>query len=207
MHICAHGVLLHSLSKIGAVVDRIESDGLDGAIGIIAGPAARSVLSQQPSWQSSRTTIAAANLVFSDVLHHFPKLKVILAHGRGCVAALCGRWQRGALTARPGIPALSLSPADAVRRSHVYSLVHSPAMLRSIIDIAGEDRMLLGSDWPFPMGAPSAEYDLGPLDAALKTKIRKTNAEAVFGTRLGPPSSWVRSDNSLLPTLMKMRRT
>jgi hypothetical protein len=128
LHICAHGVLLHSLSKIGAVVDRIESDGLDGAIGIIAGPAARSVLSQQPSWQSSRTTIAAANLVFSDVLHHFPKLKVILAHGRGRVATLCGRWQRGALTARPGIPALSLSPADAVRRSYVYSLVHSPAM-------------------------------------------------------------------------------
>ena len=41
-----------------------------------------------------------------------------------------------------------------------------------------------GSDWPFPMGASSAEYDLGILDDPLKLKIRKTNVEAVFGTHL-----------------------
>ena len=34
------------------------------------------------------TTIAAANLIFAGVMHRFPGLKVILAHGGGCVAAL-----------------------------------------------------------------------------------------------------------------------
>lgn len=62
------------------------------------------------------TTIAAANLIFAGVVHRFPGLKVILAHGGGCVAALCGRWQRGAVTNRPGIPKLTLEPKDAVRR-------------------------------------------------------------------------------------------
>lgn len=132
------------------------------------------------------TTIAAANLVFAGVLHRFPGLKVILAHGGGCVAALCGRWQQGVATKRPGVPELPLPPVDAVRRFYVDSLVHSPRFLEAIIGIIGEDRILLGSDWPFAMGAPSAEHDLGALDAALKHKIRKGNAETVFGARLRP---------------------
>lgn len=130
------------------------------------------------------TTIAAANLVFAGVMHRFPRLKVILAHGGGCVAALCGRWQRGAITKRPGIAEMPLVPVDAVRRFYVDSLVHSPAFLRAIVESVGEDRVLLGSDWPFPMGAPSADHDLGALDPALRDRIRKTNAEAIFGSRL-----------------------
>ena len=52
----------------------------------------------------------------------------------------------------------------------------------------GEDRILLGSDWPFPMGAANAEHDLAHLDPVLKRKIRKTNAQQVFGARLIAPS-------------------
>jgi aminocarboxymuconate-semialdehyde decarboxylase len=130
------------------------------------------------------TTIAAANLVFAGVMHRFPDLQVILAHGGGCVAALSGRWQRGMATNRPGIAKLDLEPADAVRRFHVDSLVHSPALLQTIIEVIGDDRILLGSDWPFPMGAPSAAHDIGGLDPALQHKIRKTNAERLFGSRL-----------------------
>ncbi|HZP74624.1 MAG TPA: amidohydrolase family protein [Pseudolabrys sp.] len=130
------------------------------------------------------TTIAAANLIFAGVMQRFPGLNVILAHGGGCVAALCGRWQQGAATKRPGIPPLQMQPREAVRRFYVDSLVHSAAFLDAIIAVIGDDRILLGSDWPFPMGAPSAEHDLGALPRALQQKIRKTNAEAAFGGRL-----------------------
>jgi aminocarboxymuconate-semialdehyde decarboxylase len=60
------------------------------------------------------------------------------------------------------------------------------------MDLIGADRILLGSDWPFPMGASSAEHDLAHLDISLKRKIRKTNAEDVFGLRL---SARARSDS------------
>ena len=285
LHICAHGVPLHPLSKIDALVERVKNDGLDGAIVSVPPPLFRPDLStsdrasytelvndsllnacraHEPSlrpfaylpiedpelsariaarldhnwagavagtelgvlsyasprydalWQTLsdaklplfihpgsspdtrldpfylsnllgnpvETTIAAANLIFAGVMHRFPGLKVILAHGGGCVAALCGRWQQGAATNRPGIPKLDLQPRDAVRRFYVDSLVHSPAYLAAIIDVIGADRILLGSDWPFPMGAASAEHDLAHLDGALKKQIRKTNAEHVFGARL-----------------------
>jgi aminocarboxymuconate-semialdehyde decarboxylase len=130
------------------------------------------------------TTIAASNLVFAGVMQRHPGLNIILAHGGGCVAALCGRWQRGAATKRPGIPDMSLKPLEAVRRFYVDSLVHSPMFLETIIKTIGESRVLLGSDWPFPMGAPSAEHDLGHLDEKTRLRIRKLNAEEAFGVRL-----------------------
>lgn len=130
------------------------------------------------------TTIAAANLVFGGVVHRFPGLKVILAHGGGCVAALHGRWQCGAATKRPGIPELPMTPLDAIRHFYVDTLVHSAPFLDAVLKIFGEDRVLLGSDWPFPMGAPSANHDLESLTPTLRRRIRKTNAEDVFGFRL-----------------------
>jgi aminocarboxymuconate-semialdehyde decarboxylase len=289
LHVCAHGIPLHPLSNTGRLVERINNDGLDGAIvsvppplfrpdladserasyaqmvndGLLAACSAHArtlrpfaylpleapevaarvaanldhdwagavagtelgVLSYaserfDPLWQTLsdrklplfihpgstpderldpfyltnllgnpvETTLAAANLIFAGVMHRFPRLDIILAHGGGCVAALCGRWQRGATTDRPGIAALAMPPRDAIRRFYVDSLVHSRASLDLIIEVVGEDRVLLGSDWPFPMGAPSAEHDLGPLNPALKMKIRKANAEQAFGSRLYPPS-------------------
>lgn len=130
------------------------------------------------------TTIAAANLVFAGVMHRFTGLNVILAHGGGCVAALCGRWQRGTITKRPGIPPLALDPVEAVRRFYVDSLTHSAPFLKAVIETVGENRILLGSDWPFPMGAPHADHDIGHLDEALRRRIRKTNPEKAFGRRL-----------------------
>jgi len=132
------------------------------------------------------TTLAAANLIFAGVMHRYSNLKIILAHGGGCVAALCGRWQRGSTTKRPDIPALPLEPIEAVRHFYVDSLTHSTAFLMAVIEIVGEDKILLGSDWPFPMGAPHADHDLGPLAERLRRRIRKTNAEGAFGLRLNP---------------------
>jgi len=71
-----------------------------------------------------------------------------------------------------------------VRRFYVDSVVHSPMFLETVIKTIGEGRILLGSDWPFPMGAPSAEHDLGHLDEKLRLRIRKLNAEEAFGARL-----------------------
>lgn len=79
---------------------------------------------------------------------------------------------------------MSLKPLEAVRRFYVDSIVHSPIFLETIIKTIGESRVLLGSDWPFLMGAPSAEHDLGHLDEKTRLRIRKLNAEEAFGARL-----------------------
>lgn len=127
------------------------------------------------------TAITAAQIVFGDVFGRHPGLKLILSHGGGVTCALAGRWQRGYDTDRPGIRRLQLSPVEAIRRFHVDSIVHQDAQLRAIIDLLGADRVLLGSDWPFPMGTPDAGHDVGRLDAGSVKRIRIDNARAVFG--------------------------
>ena len=72
-------------------------------------------------------------------------LRQALAQG----VQLAGRWQRGVLTKRPGVPQTGLMPLDALRHFFVDSLVHHPAYLDYLIAVMGADRIVFGSDWPF----------------------------------------------------------
>lgn len=101
------------------------------------------------------TAVAAAGLIFGDVLGRFPGIRFCLCHGGGVTAAVVGRWQRGVDTSRPGIG--PVRPSSAVRQFYVDDLVHDPAMLRLVLDTFGEDRVLAGSDWPFPMGSDQVD--------------------------------------------------
>jgi len=100
----------------------------------------------------SETSVAAAHLVFGGVLARFPELRVVLVHCGGTLSTVVGRWQRGVDSRRPGTTDLPESPRDAVRRLYVDCLAHDPLVVDLAVSTFGEDRLLLGSDWPFPMG-------------------------------------------------------
>lgn len=105
------------------------------------------------------TGLAAAELVFADVLGRYPGIRFCLCHGGGVTAALAGRWQRGIDTARPGIEPVSLSVADALRRFYVDDLVHDSAVQRLLGETFGAEQVLAGSDWPFPMGSEQVDRE------------------------------------------------
>lgn len=128
----------------------------------------------------SETALAAAQMLFGDLPSLFPDLKVVLSHGGGTTAALAGRWQRGVDTERPGLKPLGRGPRDAMRWFHVDTIVHSPAVFALLVETFGLDNILLGSDWPFPMGAPDADHDIGHMDDATRTKLRVANPRRVF---------------------------
>jgi aminocarboxymuconate-semialdehyde decarboxylase len=93
------------------------------------------------------TTITATHMVLEGVLDDHPGLKVILAHGGGAVTALRGRLAHHQAFAEPGRDVLG-----ALRRFHYDSVVFEPAVLRALVDFAGPEHVLLGSDYPFDMG-------------------------------------------------------
>lgn len=99
------------------------------------------------------TGVAAASLVFADVPGRFPGIRFCLCHGGGVTAAVAGRWQRGIDTDRPGIEPVSLPVAQALRRFYVDDLVYDDAVLELLHETFGPERVLAGSDWPFPMGS------------------------------------------------------
>jgi aminocarboxymuconate-semialdehyde decarboxylase len=98
------------------------------------------------------TGVAAAQLLFGDVLGRHPGLRVLLVHCGGVVPAVLGRWERGITTARPGVRDLSRPLREAARGFWVDSLGHEPALLDLAVETFGADRVVVGSDWPFPMG-------------------------------------------------------
>ncbi|ADB52316.1 amidohydrolase family protein [Conexibacter woesei] len=131
------------------------------------------------------TAVAAAQLVFGDVLPTHPRMRVLLVHCGGCAGGLVGRWERGVATARPGLRPLSEPPRTAVRRLHVDCLAHDPAVVSHAVEVFGPDKLLLGSDWPFPMGIEDPAELIAHLDDDLRHRIAVDNARAALGLRLG----------------------
>lgn len=121
------------------------------------------------------TTVCAAHLVLSGVLERHPGLRILLAHGGGALPALRGRL-RHAWTAVPAARArLSESPEASLRRFYFDTVTHDPRLLRDLVEWAGADRVLLGSDYPFDMGDPS------PVDTVRRAGLPDAVAGAVLG--------------------------
>ncbi|HJV29759.1 MAG TPA: amidohydrolase family protein [Gaiellaceae bacterium] len=94
------------------------------------------------------TTVTAAQLVMSGVLDEHPRLRVVLAHGGGAILSL-----RGRLAHEQSFHAPGRDVRAALRRFHYDTVVHDEDVLRELVDFAGADRVLCGSDYPFDMGA------------------------------------------------------
>lgn len=131
------------------------------------------------------TAVAAAQLVFGNVLADHPGLRVILVHGGGVVPTLAGRWARGVATNRPGVPEQRLAVREALRRFWVDALTHDATAARALVEVFGAGKVLLGSDWPFPMGAddPAGALDACPdlVEAGVAARAATENAAAAFG--------------------------
>jgi aminocarboxymuconate-semialdehyde decarboxylase len=93
------------------------------------------------------TTITAAHLVGSGVIGEHPRLRVLLAHGGGAVLSLRGRLAHEQTFHPPGRDVIS-----GLRSFLFDTVVHDADVLRAIVDFAGADRVLCGSDYPFDMG-------------------------------------------------------
>ena len=93
-------------------------------------------------------TITAAHLVAAGVMDEHPRLKVLLAHGGGALAALRGRLAHEQTFHEPG-----RDVRTALRRFLVDTVVHDVEVLRDVVGFWGAERVLLGSDYPFDMGA------------------------------------------------------
>lgn len=104
----------------------------------------------------AESTIAVGHLVFSGVLERFPDLVICVVHGGGFVPYQMGRMQRG-FDAVPRLSAQNIStpPSELARRLYYDTVLHDQAPLAFLVDQVGADHVVMGTDYPFPMGDPT----------------------------------------------------
>lgn len=99
---------------------------------------------------------AACSLIFSGVLDRYPNLRFCLSHGGGSFPFTIGRIEHG-WKVRPDLVAVDMkdkqkSPREYLSRFYYDAHVCDTYTLQQLLHLVGPDRVMLGSDYPFPLG-------------------------------------------------------
>ena len=132
----------------------------------------------------AETQLGILSLILSGAFERLPEsLRICFAHGGGGFAFLLGRVDNAWLhrdIVREDCPQL---PSSYVKRFFVDSAVFDPGALKLLVDVMGSDRVMLGSDSPFPLGEQrigAGVLEHPQLDRAQQAQILAGNAQAFF---------------------------
>lgn len=135
----------------------------------------------------AETSRAICSVLFAGVLERLPRLRIGFAHGGGAFPGTIGRIEHGYRT-RPDLCAIDnpVSPraylvsGASPARFYVDSLVHDEAALMRLLELFGDQRVMLGSDYPFPLG----EAEPGSLIRSIPSLSAETRDRLLFRTAL-----------------------
>lgn len=132
----------------------------------------------------AETQLSILWLILSGGIERLPRsLRICFAHGGGAFPYLLGRvdnaWKNRDIV-RVDCPNL---PSSYVDRFSVDSAVFSHEALSLLVNVMGEDRVMLGSDYPFPLGEKIVGGLIKTHDGlndVTKTKLLYDNASQFF---------------------------
>jgi len=101
--------------------------------------------------QPVETTVALSHIIFSGLLDRYPRLRLCACHGGGYLPTYAGRSDH-AWRVRPDARTCQDPPSSYLRRIWFDSLVYTPAALEHLVAVAGSERVVLGTDYPWDMG-------------------------------------------------------
>lgn len=132
-------------------------------------------------------------VLMGGVLERFPLLKVCFAHGGGAFPFTVGRIEHG-YNCRPDLCATDCdkSPRSFLGRFSTDSIVHDAAATDFLTKVIGEDKIVFGTDYPFPLGEvtgsaegiyPGHALDNSSLEPYQKENIYATNALSLLNLK------------------------
>ena len=133
----------------------------------------------------AETQLSIVSLILGGAFDRLPaSLRICFAHGGGSFAFLLGRlenaWQHRDVAR--GVAAHP--PSHYLDRIYVDSAVFDPRALQLLIEVMGEDRVMLGSDYPFPLGEARVGKlirDMKRLGTGARRKLLSGNAKRFLG--------------------------
>jgi aminocarboxymuconate-semialdehyde decarboxylase len=125
------------------------------------------------------TTVTLARLLYAGIPARHPDMNLVASHGGGTLPYVFGRIARNqAVVARD-----AADPRESLAHLYFDSVVFDPAALRLLLDLAAPGHVMLGSDYPFPIGdlAPRGVVERAALDEGTAAQILSATAREVFG--------------------------
>ena len=145
------------------------------------------------------------SMTASGLLHRFPDLQVLVTHGGGAFPALKGRIEQGIRCRRDWVWPVIGNYYEAMGETErtdtlddyvhngglwVDSITHDPVILDLLLRMHGRERVVFGSDYPFPLGDVTGFLGDGVLSGEMVgrggrgeeecERIFVSNAEALF---------------------------
>lgn len=117
------------------------------------------------------TTTATARLLFSGHFLRYPGMTFILSHGGAGLPFLLGRLARN----RDIHPGEFADPVEGFNSLYFDSVLFDPEALKFLCTMAGADKVMLGSDYPFPIG------DLNPTKIVEDAKLGEKETRLILG--------------------------
>lgn len=132
----------------------------------------------------AETQLGIVAMILGGAFDKLPKnLRICFAHGGGSFAFLLGRLQNAWEHHPVAHGVCELSPKEYLNRFYVDSAVFDRRALHYLVETMGPDRVMLGSDYPFPLG----EHRIGELIRSsglaqgTKARLLGENAEIFLG--------------------------
>lgn len=118
------------------------------------------------------TLISVSRLIYAGHITRYRNVRFVIGTGGAALPYVLGRLKRNYSLDK------SLGDPEAALASCYYdTIVHDPRTLRFLAEIVGADRLMLGSDKPFPIGDPT------PLDTVAAAGFGADVEAAINGGR------------------------
>jgi aminocarboxymuconate-semialdehyde decarboxylase len=124
--------------------------------------------------------IAVARLISSGHVAKYKNAKIFAPIGGAALPFVLGRLKKNH-SITPGIG----DPVAGLAALYTDTIVHDPRILKFVVEMLGTDKLLLGSDMPFPIGdhEPTKIVDAAGLTPAQVASINGGLAQKLFNIR------------------------
>jgi aminocarboxymuconate-semialdehyde decarboxylase len=123
--------------------------------------------------------LAAASMITGGTAERHPGLRIAFSHGGGALPIMLPRIDHG-WNVNPAIrETMAHAPSETARNFYCDTLTYNTATLKLALDTFGDDKIMIGTDYPFIVKEPDPHARVASLklDAARDYALREGNAK------------------------------
>jgi aminocarboxymuconate-semialdehyde decarboxylase len=114
--------------------------------------------------------VAVARLICAGHITKYKNVKFFAPMGAAALPFVLGRLKRNAQIT----PGLS-DPGEGLAHIYTDTILHDTRVLKFVVEMMGTERLMMGSDMPFPIG------DTEPMKIIVEAGLSKTQADSING--------------------------